>query len=72
MGTILTIALIVLVVAVALWFLAFAAAAQAGLAIRLEVGAPDWRDPEYGCKLAALRARMAEYPGRPLVVTFMS
>ena len=50
------------------WFLVFAAVAQFGL-----IFVADWRSPllydlEYGTRLALLRRRMAEEPGRPVAL----
>ena len=39
-----------------------------GLAIAVETGKPEWRDPEYGHRLKQLRALQAAHPHRPLVV----
>jgi hypothetical protein len=45
---------------------------QLALAVTLERWRPDLRDPEYGFKLLALRKRLAENPGRPLVLALGS
>jgi hypothetical protein len=45
---------------------------QFSLAFTLEHWRPDLRDPEFGHKLARLRARLEEQPGRPLVVVLGS
>jgi hypothetical protein len=55
-----------------LWGLACFLAAQLGYLVLLERCRPDLRDPEYGCKLALLRAQMAAHPGRPLVLALGS
>jgi hypothetical protein len=38
------------------------------LALAVETGKPEWRDPEYGHRLKQLRALRAAHPHRPLVV----
>ncbi len=54
--------------------LAWAAAVFVGVEIFLtavmERAEPSWRDREYGMKLQRLRDRLAESPGRPLVLVF--
>src|SRR5262249_7123958 len=55
-----------------LWGVALFAGLQLALAGVMEKWRPEWRDPEYGCKLARLQARQAEAPGRPLVVVLGS
>jgi hypothetical protein len=52
--------------------LAALAVLQLGLAVVMEWWAPGLRDPEYGAKLALLRQRLAERPGRPLVLVLGS
>ena len=47
-----------------IWFVA----AQAGLLGLVEHWDPFLRDPQYGSRLALLRRRLAEAPGRPLVL----
>src|SRR5689334_14461752 len=54
------------------WCLAGLLLAQAALALALEGPRPELRDPEYGVKLAALRQRLREHPGRPLVLALGS
>ena len=39
-----------------------------GFGLLLDYGPPHLRDPEYGLRLASLQQRLAEHPGRPLVV----
>ncbi|HET6574675.1 MAG TPA: hypothetical protein VFG68_13795 [Fimbriiglobus sp.] len=56
----------------ALWFLAFAVVMNVGFLLALDYGPPRLRDPEYGKRLARVRARVAEYPGRPLVLAIGS
>jgi hypothetical protein len=54
---------------------AFAVAVLAlnlGFLAVLDYGPPRLRDPEYGKRLAALKARVRENPGRPLVLVFGS
>jgi hypothetical protein len=50
------------------WALLFFAAAQLLLAVAMERRVPQWRDREYGWKLARLRQRLARHPGRPLAL----
>ena len=50
------------------WALALFAGGQAALAVRVDVGRPDLRDPELGRKLSRLRALRSERPGEPLLV----
>jgi hypothetical protein len=50
----------------------FFACAQLGLALAMEHWRPELRDPEYGAKRARLRARLAENPGRPLLLVLGS
>lgn len=50
---------------------AFLAAVHVGLSSWLD-RSPQARDPEYGKRLARLRARTAEHPGRPLVLVLGS
>jgi hypothetical protein len=52
--------------------LAVFAAAQVGLALVMEYWQPGLRDREYGVKLALLRERLAQRPGRPLVLAIGS
>jgi hypothetical protein len=51
-----------------LWGALFFAAAQLALTAFIEGGHPGLADPEYGGKMALLRRRLREEPGRPLVV----
>ncbi len=51
-----------------LWLLAGFALCQAVLAVAIDVWLDQVRDPEYTAKLARLKARLAEAPGRPLVL----
>lgn len=50
------------------WFLVFAALAQVGLVVFMDWRRPDLYDAEYGTRLALLRRRQAEAPGRPLAL----
>jgi hypothetical protein len=52
--------------------LAFFTALQLGLAAALETACPHLLDPEYGHRLTRLRARLAESPGRPLLLALGS
>jgi hypothetical protein len=54
-------------VALACFAVAFLAA-NLGTWLAMDYGWPQLRDPEYGRRLNRLRARLAEHPGRPLVV----
>lgn len=45
---------------------------QLGFGLLLDYGPPRFRDPEYGRRLANLRCRVAENPGRPLVLVIGS
>lgn len=47
-------------------------ALQIGLSLVMDYWAPVLHDPEYGHKLALLRARIAEHPERPLVLVLGS
>src|SRR5262245_7975669 len=47
-------------------------AAQLALGLAVEHCLPAVRDPEYAAKTARLRARLAESPGRPLVLVLGS
>jgi len=47
-------------------------AMSAALAVAMETVRPEWRDPEYGCRLHQLQTWKTESPGRPLVVAFGS
>jgi hypothetical protein len=55
-----------------LWGFLFFAGVQVALAIAMEERYPELRDPEYGYKLAELRCRLAETPGRPLFLAMGS
>ncbi|VTU00389.1 Uncharacterized protein OS=Singulisphaera acidiphila (strain ATCC BAA-1392 / DSM 18658 / VKM B-2454 / MOB10) GN=Sinac_5817 PE=4 SV=1 [Gemmataceae bacterium] len=48
------------------------AALTAGMAVALDVGRPQWRDPEFYVRLDRLKRWQAEAPDRPLVVAFGS
>jgi hypothetical protein len=50
------------------WALVAFAAAQLLLAVAVERLRPAWRDRPYGMKLARLRQRLAQHPGRPLAL----
>jgi hypothetical protein len=54
------------------WGLLFFACAQLALALAMEHWRPELRDLEYGAKRARLRARLAEHPGRPLLLVLGS
>jgi hypothetical protein len=55
------------------WGLAFFVLAQLALVLAMEYWRPELADPEYGIKLACLRARLAERPDcRPLIVALGS
>jgi hypothetical protein len=51
-----------------LWMLAYLAAAQVALWVWLQRGHPELHDPLYGFRLNSLRARLAQSPGKPLVL----
>jgi hypothetical protein len=53
---------------IVLAFAAFALVLNVGFAAYMDYGPPRLRDPEYGKRLAALKARLKENPGRPLVL----
>jgi hypothetical protein len=55
-----------------LWALALFVCGQAALAVGIERSRPELRDPEYGYKLARLRACLARNPGRPLLLVLGS
>jgi hypothetical protein len=46
----------------------FAVTAMLGMSAALETVKAEWRDPEFGHRLARLRQRQRESPGRPLVL----
>lgn len=46
--------------------------ANVGFLLALDYGPPRLRDPEYGRRLSALKARVAERPGRPVVLVLGS
>ncbi len=50
----------------------FFVALQVGLDLAFERGLPELRDPEYAVKLTRLRQRLADKPGRPLVLALGS
>jgi hypothetical protein len=54
------------------WGLVVFVGAQLALAAAMERWRPEWRDPEYGAKRLLLRARLAEQPGRPLLLVLGS
>src|SRR5947209_8176458 len=54
------------------WGLILFAAVQAASAAVVEWWRPEYRDPEYGHKLAGLRRRLRGEPGRPLAVVLGS
>jgi hypothetical protein len=47
-------------------------AASVGMAVALETVMPEWRDPEFGHRLASVRHANREFPDRPLVVVIGS
>jgi hypothetical protein len=54
------------------WVLAWLVASQVGVGVFLARIRPEVRDPEYASLLGTLRARLAEQPGRPLVLVLGS
>jgi hypothetical protein len=54
------------------WGLALFAALQLGLALAIDLRHPEFRDLEYACKMARLRACRNAEPGRPLLVALGS
>jgi hypothetical protein len=58
--------------AVVAWAALGFVAAQLGLLLAMEDWRPELRDPEFGYKLALLRQRLKEAPGRPLVLVLGS
>ncbi len=54
------------------WFLFFAALAKVGLILFIDLGRPELHDLEYGARVARLRERVAEAPGRPLCLVIGS
>jgi hypothetical protein len=50
------------------WGLAYFLGIQLVLTVCMETVHPEWRDPEFGNKLARLRRLRAEYPNRPLLL----
>jgi hypothetical protein len=50
------------------WFLAATVSLSGATLVAADVVWPQLRDPEYGRRAAALRQRLAENPGRPLVL----
>jgi hypothetical protein len=54
------------------WSLFFFACAQVALGVYLNGQQPDVRDPAFGLRLRALRQRLAENPGSPLVLVMGS
>jgi len=57
---------------VVLAFIVAVVALNLGFGALLDFGPPHLRDPEYGWRLQALRARLVENPGRPLVIVIGS
>jgi Protein of unknown function (DUF1574) len=55
-----------------LWVAAAFVGLQMGLAVAVDGWLPEVRDPEYAAKERRLRERMAELPGRPLVLVLGS
>jgi hypothetical protein len=53
-------------------FAAVVVAANVGLAVGMDTAFPQLRDPEFGRRLTRLTARIAEDPGRPMVVALGS
>jgi hypothetical protein len=53
-------------------FLAFTLLIHGGFSLWLDYGPPRLRDPEYGKRLARLKARRAEQPNRPLILALGS
>jgi hypothetical protein len=53
---------------VILWALLFLAAGHLALDVVIGRWRPDWGDPQYGRRYVNLRRRMAEAPGRPVVL----
>jgi hypothetical protein len=51
-----------------LWAVGWLCAGQLLLTVLMDCGRPDLRDPEYTIRLARLRARLADNPGRSLVL----
>jgi hypothetical protein len=58
--------------AILLWALAFLAAGHLGFALWVVWARPEWRDVEYASRIVALRQRLKETPGRPLVLVLGS
>jgi hypothetical protein len=54
------------------WFLVALLALHVLALLLIDVVRPDLRDPEYGRRIDALRLRMKEHPGRPVVVVIGS
>lgn len=54
------------------WFVASLFALYFAAFLLLDVVRPSIRDPEYGRRVASLRSRIAEHPGRPLVLVIGS
>ncbi len=50
------------------WAITWFALAQLAAVAMLEWKHPEFYDPKYGCRLAQLRRRISEAPGRPLVL----
>jgi hypothetical protein len=54
------------------WGLVVFVGVQLALATAMERWRPEWRDPEFGTKRLLLRSRVAEQPGRPLLLVLGS
>src|SRR5438132_12868958 len=54
------------------WAVGFFLAIQAVTIVLVDGWHPELYDPEYGLRLALLRTRQAEQPGRPLLLLFGS
>src|SRR5262249_33775514 len=53
------------------WGLASFVLLQAALLAFIDDRMPELRDPEYGCKIVALRERLAEGPDRPVTIVML-
>jgi hypothetical protein len=54
------------------WFFLAAIGLNLGAFVAIDVADTRWRDPEYGRRIVSLKQRMAENPGRPLVLVIGS